>query len=61
MYAVCRGQGVTDAGQQQYQGPPPVMQLMDLAAKQWQVTSQDGVTAIPQSCLAGACCLHALA
>jgi hypothetical protein len=40
MYAVCRGQGVTDAGQQQYQGPPPVKQLMDQAAKQWQVMGQ---------------------
>lgn len=33
----CRGQGVSDANQQQYTGPPPVRQLMEQAARQWQV------------------------
>lgn len=32
-----RGQGVTDSSQAQYQGPPPVKQLMDQAAGHWQV------------------------
>jgi hypothetical protein len=34
---VRRGQGVSDVSQQQYQGPPPVRQLMEQAARQWQV------------------------
>lgn len=33
---------MTDAGQQQYQGPPPVKHLMDQAAKQWQVMMDSG-------------------
>lgn len=31
-----RDQGVSDATQQQYQGPPPVRQLSEQAARQWQ-------------------------
>lgn len=38
--AVCRGQGVPDASQQQYTGPPPQKLLMDHAARQWQVRVQ---------------------
>lgn len=31
-----RGQGASDSGQQQYNGPPPVRQLMEQAARHWQ-------------------------